>query len=298
MRFGLILTERGKRVVFPYRGKLVDALDFAVKQGITVPPRKPEDFVKTEGNVPFLRRLWDILDEPDQDLMYSPEDVKFLPPITFPEKIICLGRNYIDHCQEQGKEPPKNPVIFAKYRNALVGHRGKIILPSSSNMVDYEAELVVIIGKGGKGIDRASAFQHILGYTAGNDVSARDCQFGDGQWVRGKTFDTFLPLGPFIVTKDEVPDPHSLRIKLSLNGRTMQDSSTSKMVFPVDYIVSYISRDITLSPGDIICTGTPAGVGYFRKPQVFLQPGDQIKIEIEKVTTLENEVSLPEFSSV
>ena len=298
MKFGLIITERGKRPVFPWKDKLVDVLDFAERQGISVPAADAEKFIKTEGTVPFLRRLWDILEEPDEDLLYEKEKVKFLPPVPSPEKIICLGRNYIDHCQEQGKEPPENPVIFAKYRNALIGHRGKIILPRSSRMVDYEAELVVVIGKGGKGIEPAEAYKHILGYAVGNDVSARDCQFGDGQWVRGKTFDTFLPLGPFITTADQVEDPHSLHIKLDLNGKPMQDSSTSKMVFPVDYIISFISKDITLSPGDIICTGTPAGVGFFRKPQVFLKEGDQIRIEIERVGVLENFVVLPEVPSV
>ncbi len=293
MRFGLIRTSKGDRLVFPWKDKLVDVLDFAASQNLALPAASPMEILKTEGTVPFLRRLWDLLEGFEEGTVYDYEEVRFLPPVPWPEKIICLGRNFIDHCEEQGKSPPERPIIFAKFRNALVGHREKILLPESSSAVDYEAEMVVVIGRGGKRIPQAQAAKHILGFTIGNDVSARDCQFGDGQWVRGKSFDTFLPLGPFVVSPDEVEEPHSLRIRLELNGKTMQDSSTSKMIFPVDFLISYISKDITLSPGDIICTGTPAGVGYFRDPQVFLKDGDRIRIEIEKIGVLENSVASP-----
>ncbi len=293
MRFGVVRTPRGDRLVFPWGSKLVDVLDFATAQGISLPATSPMEVLKTEGTVPFLRRVWDLLEDFEEGTTYEEGGVKFLPPVPWPEKIICLGRNYIDHCREHGKPPPKKPIIFAKFRNTLLGHGGKILLPRSSNMVDYEAEMVVIVGKGGKGIPREEAMKHVLGFTVGNDVSARDCQFGDGQWVRGKSFDTFLPLGPFVASPDEVGNPHSLGISLTLNGQKMQDSSTSMMVFPVDFLISYISTDITLSPGDLICTGTPAGVGYFRNPQVFLKDGDRLKIEIEKIGTLENSVGLP-----
>lgn len=288
MKLGIVKVNGKKTLVFPWKGKLVDVLEFARFQKFKLPATDPEELIKFEKTVPNLLRLWNILEATENPPGYNEEEVQWLPPILYPEKIICLGLNYYDHCEENKVPPPKNPILFAKYRNALTGHKSYILLPESSKQVDYEAELVVVIGRGGKRIPEERVMDYVLGYTIGNDVSARDCQFPDKQWVRGKTFDTFLPLGPYIVTSDEVGDVHNLRIKLELNGQTMQDSSTSKMIFSIPQIISFISRDITLAAGDIICTGTPLGVGYFREPQVFLNERDKIKIEIEKIGILKN----------
>jgi len=288
LKIGIVKVNGKKALVFYWEDQLIDVLEFARSQKFNLPSTDPEELIKLEKTVPNLNRLWNLLESIEDGVKYKEEDVVWLPPVMYPEKIICLGLNYYDHCEENKVPPPKNPILFAKYRNALTGHKTPILLPQSSKQVDYEAELVVVIGKGGKRIPEERAMEHVLGYTIGNDVSARDCQFPDKQWVRGKTFDTFLPLGPFIVTPDEVGDVHNLRIRLELNGQTMQDSSTSRMIFSIPEIIAFISRDITLAAGDIICTGTPFGVGYFREPQIFLKEGDEVKIEIEKIGILEN----------
>ncbi|HKI32371.1 MAG TPA: fumarylacetoacetate hydrolase family protein [Gemmataceae bacterium] len=218
--------------------------------------------------------------------------VRFLPPVTDPRKIICIGLNYRDHAAESGAPIPRDPVLFSKYATALIGHDAAIVLPSVSNEVDYEAELVVVIGKGGRHLSAEQAKGHVAGYTVGHDVSARDWQLKkDGkQWMVGKTFDTFAPCGPVLVTADEVHDPHNLGIRLRLNGQTMQDSSTKQMIFPVWDIVSYLSKVFTLEPGDLVYTGTPPGVGMARKPPLFLKPGDVCEVEIDGLGVLRNPV--------
>lgn len=218
--------------------------------------------------------------------------VKLLPPVPDPPKIICIGLNYRDHAAESGSPLPAEPVLFSKYTTALVGDGADIVLPPVSKEVDYEAELVLVVGKKGRQIPAASAMEHLAGYTIGHDVSARDWQLKkDGkQWLAGKTFDTFAPTGPALVTADEVPDPLSLGIRLRLNGRTMQDSSTSQMVFGVGALLAYLSQVFTLQPGDLIFTGTPPGVGFARKPPVFLKPGDVAEVEIEGLGILRNPV--------
>jgi len=215
---------------------------------------------------------------------------KLAPPVPDPQKIICVGMNYRDHCEEQNKPLPEKPVIFAKFPTALIGHGDSIIKPSLSEQLDYEAELAVVIGKKGKDIPEREALSHVAGYTIMNDVTARDIQFSDGQWVRGKSFDTFAPCGPFLATRDEVPDPQNLGIRLTVNGQLRQSSTTANMVFSVGFLVSYVSKCCTLLPGDIISTGTPGGVGVFRKPPAFLKAGDVVRIEIEKLGILENSV--------
>ncbi len=217
---------------------------------------------------------------------------RFLPPVHDPRKIVCVGLNYRDHAAESGAPIPKDPVLFSKYATALVGHDAAIVLPSVSSEVDYEAELVVVIGKGGRHLSAEQAKGHVAGYSVGHDVSARDWQLKkDGkQWMVGKTFDTFAPCGPTLVTADEVPDPHALGIRLRLNGRTMQDSNTKQMIFSVWEVVSYLSRVFTLEPGDLIYTGTPPGVGFARKPPVFLKPGDVCEVEIDGLGVLRNPV--------
>jgi len=225
--------------------------------------------------------------------LHALEKIRLAPPVRNPRKVICVGANYRDHCLESGMEIPKSPVIFAKFPTAIIGPDDPIVLPKVSQKVDYEAELAFIIGKEGKDIPRDKAYQHVAGYTIFNDVSARDLQFSDGQWVRGKTPDTFAPTGPFLVTKEEVPNPQRLDISLKLNGAVMQRSNTNQIIFTVPYLVSFLSQVITLQVGDIISTGTPPGVGAFREPPVYLKHKDVVEITIEKLGTLRNPVSKP-----
>jgi len=223
---------------------------------------------------------------------YPSAQVKLLTPVPDPKKIVCLGLNYADHAKEGGVPVPKEPVLFSKYATALIGHEEFIVLPAVSNEVDFEAELVIVIGKAGRRLPADGALEHVAGYTIGHDVSARDWQFKkDGkQWMAGKTFDTFAPVGPLLVTGDEIKDPHGLDIRLRLNGTLMQESNTSQMIFKVAEVVAYLSTVFTLEPGDLIFTGTPAGVGFTRKPPVFLKHGDVVEIEIEKLGVLRNTV--------
>jgi 2-keto-4-pentenoate hydratase/2-oxohepta-3-ene-1,7-dioic acid hydratase in catechol pathway len=223
----------------------------------------------------------------------DPATVKLLPPVPRPEKILCIGLNYADHARETGKEPPPEPVVFNKFVTALRASGDAIVLPRLSNQVDFEAELVAVIGKGGRHIAKEKALAHVAGYTCGNDVSARDWQNHKPgrQWLLGKSFDSFAPFGPELVTADEVGDPGDLRIRLRIDGQTMQDSRTSQLIFGVAELVSYISGVCTLSPGDLIFTGTPPGVGFARKPPVFLQPGNVVEVELERIGVLRNSVT-------
>ena len=217
---------------------------------------------------------------------------KLHAPVPDPQKIVCVGLNYRDHAAESGMAIPKEPVLFSKFPTALIGHGGPIVVPSVSTKVDYEAELVIVIGKAGRRIPEARALDHVAGYSVGHDVSARDWQLEkDGrQWMVGKTFDTFAPVGPTLVTRDEVPDPHKLGIRLRLNGKTMQDSSTEQMIFSVAQLVSYLSIIFTLEPGDLVFTGTPPGIGHALKPPVYLKPGDVTEVEIDSLGMLKNSV--------
>jgi 2-keto-4-pentenoate hydratase/2-oxohepta-3-ene-1,7-dioic acid hydratase in catechol pathway len=225
---------------------------------------------------------------------YPAGQVKLLPPIPDPAKIVCLGLNYGDHAKESGATIPKDPVLFSKYATALIGQGDAIVLPPVSQEVDYEAELVIVVGKRGRPTNEAEAMTYVAGYTIGHDVSARDWQLKkDGkQWMVGKTFDTFAPTGPHLVTTDEIPDPHNLAIRLRLNGRTMQDSNTNQMIFSVGAVLAYLAQVFTLEPGDLIFTGTPSGVGFTRKPPVYLKPGDVVEVEIEKLGVLRNPVAI------
>jgi 2-keto-4-pentenoate hydratase/2-oxohepta-3-ene-1,7-dioic acid hydratase in catechol pathway len=226
----------------------------------------------------------------DHRLAFAVEAIEFLPAV-YPSKILAIGRNYVDHAIEGGSEPPAAPLIFTKLLNSLSAHNSPIALPAISTQVDYEAELAVIIGRRAKRVSEAEALDYVFGYSLINDVSARDLQFGDGQWVRGKGLDTFAPLGPFITTRDEIRDVQALDIEGRLNGDVMQSSNTSKMIFKVAYLVSYISQAITLEPGDVIATGTPEGVGVFRNPPVLLKAGDVFEVTVEGLGTLRNPVA-------
>jgi 2-keto-4-pentenoate hydratase/2-oxohepta-3-ene-1,7-dioic acid hydratase in catechol pathway len=210
--------------------------------------------------------------------------------ITRPGKIVCVGLNYHDHAEEGGQDLPKAPLLFAKWPNTLIGHGEPIVLPTEAKEVDYEAELGVVIGTTAKHVSERDALDHVQGYICVNDVSARDLQFGDGQWTRGKSPDSFCPVGPRLVAREEIDDPQALAIRCVLNGQTMQDSSTSQMIFSVAEIIAYVTRVITLEPGDLIATGTPAGVGVFRDPKVLLKDGDEVSVEIEGLGTLTNPV--------
>jgi 2-keto-4-pentenoate hydratase/2-oxohepta-3-ene-1,7-dioic acid hydratase in catechol pathway len=244
-----------------------------------------------ERNNELGARVKQLIEESDNDIGTFPlSDVRILPPLSQPEKIICVGLNYIDHCKETGMEPPSSPVIFSKYANAIIGHNEAVEIPVNSNEVDFEAELVIVIGKEAKCVSVEEANDYVFGYTIMNDISARDLQFSDGQWSRGKTADTFAPIGPVVVTHDEVGDPHNLKISLELNGEMMQDSNTNNLIFTVPQIISFLSQSMTLKPGDLIATGTPPGVGMGRNPKVWLKNGDQMNVTIEKIGTLSNHV--------
>ncbi|RPI26926.1 MAG: FAA hydrolase family protein [Acidobacteria bacterium] len=224
------------------------------------------------------------------DSVYDISRTRLAAPIPNPGKIIAIGLNYRDHAAEQKAPLPQAPLIFAKFPTAVIGPEDEIRLPGISRKVDVEAELCVVVGRKGKGFSEPEAADAIAGYTVGNDVSARDLQFSDKQWVRGKSCDTFAPSGPFLVTADEIGDPHNLDIRLELNGHPRQSSNTRQMVFNSYALVAYISQTITLETGDLIYTGTPAGVGVFRDPPVFLKPGDVVEVSIEKIGTLRNRV--------
>jgi 2-keto-4-pentenoate hydratase/2-oxohepta-3-ene-1,7-dioic acid hydratase in catechol pathway len=216
---------------------------------------------------------------------------KLLAPIE-PRAILCIGLNYRKHAEETGAKIPEFPVLFMKNPAAAQNPGDPIVLPRDEAEVDYECELAVVIGRTAKGVSREAALSHVLGYTCANDVSGRSWQIkkGGSQWCRGKSFDTFCPLGPEIVTPDEIPNPNALKIRTILNGETMQDWTTADMIFDVPTLISFLSQSTTLLPGTVLCTGTPQGVGVARKPPVFLKDGDRVVIEIEKIGRLENPV--------
>ncbi len=216
-------------------------------------------------------------------------DVELNAPIVNPGKIMAIGHNYMDHIREQNAPVPAYPIVFAKYPTSIIGPGATITWDESlTQQVDIEAELCVVIGKPARKVDKARALEHVFGYTVLNDVSARDLQFGDKQWVRGKSLDTFCPLGPVIVTADEIQDPQALHLSSKINDFVMQDSSTKEMIFSVRYLIAFLSKAFTLEPGDLIATGTPNGVGNFRNPKIFLKDGDVVTIEVEKIGKLVN----------
>lgn len=220
-------------------------------------------------------------------------EIEFLPAV-YPTKMLAIGRNYADHALEGGGEPPKAPLIFAKLSNALSAHNAPIVLPTVSETIDWEAELAVVIGRRAKAVSEAEALNYVFGYTLMNDVTARDLQRKDGQWTRGKGLDTFAPLGPFITTRDEIDDVQNLKIEGLYNGAVTQSSNTGKMIFSIAYLISYISQGITLEPGDIIASGTPEGVGFFRDPPVLLKAGDVCEVRVEKLGSLRNSIVAPQ----
>ena len=228
--------------------------------------------------------------EPGED-MVPLQDARLHAPIQRPAKLIGIGLNYSDHAEETGADIPEKPIVFGKYSNSVVGPNEAIRIPEITEQVDYEAELAVIIGRAARNVSEEEALDYVFGYTNANDVSSRDLQFSEGgQWTRSKSIDTFCPIGPCIVTKDEVPDPQNLSIRATLNGEVVQDGHTSKMIFSVAQIVSFLSSGMTLEPGDVIITGTPPGVGMARDPQLWMKPGDEVIIEVEGLGALTNPV--------
>ena len=221
---------------------------------------------------------------------YDLSAVRLLAPIPRPPKFICVGLNYRDHAREAGMEVPTVPTIFNKFTNVVIGPGASIVLPKVSSRPDYEAEFAFVIGTGGRNISASNALSHVFGYTIVNDVSARDYQMVTSQWLMGKTFDTFAPMGPWIVTRDEIADPHALDITLEIGGEILQQSNTRELVFGVPALIEYISSVVTLEPGDIVATGTPAGVGFARKPPRYLRAGDEVVIRIEGIGELRNPV--------
>jgi len=218
------------------------------------------------------------------------DQVRLLAPIPKPRKLICVGLNYRDHAEETGQEIPKVPTIFNKFATAVIAPGDPIVLPKVSTSPDYEAEFAFVIGKGGRHVDPENWADHIFGYTIVNDVSARDYQRATSQWLMGKTFDTFAPIGPWIVTKDEIGDPHSLDIRMVINGEVLQDSNTKHLIFKIPELIGYLSSVFTLEPGDIVSTGTPSGVGAARKPPRWLRPGDDVRVLIPAIGELRNPV--------
>lgn len=236
-----------------------------------------------------LDRITSLPTPGDSDWRTAPQHL--LPPVPTPEKIICIGLNYRDHAIETGAEIPSEPVVFSKFNSALIGHGETILLPAASSQVDYEAELVVVIGRRARHVSQEDAMSHVFGYTCGHDVSARDWQKGrpGGQWLLGKTFDTFAPIGPCVVTAQEIKDPSNLRVKMHLNKAVVQDSTTAQLIFDIPTLIAHLSKIVTLKPGDLIFTGTPPGVGAARNPPTFLQPGDRCTVEIEGIGQLTND---------
>lgn len=270
------------------------------------PDGQPEYALFQQGKVCPLRKIMDKppiefeLFDIDTNLIPRPNDVAaehwsdapktLLPPVPMPEKILCIGLNYRDHAIETNSPIPTEPIVFSKFNSALIGHGDTIQLPAVSTKVDYEAELVVVIGSEAKSISASQALSHVYGYSCGHDVSARDWQKGrpGGQWLLGKTFDTFAPLGPCVVTTDELPDATDIRVRMELNGETVQDSTTAQLIFDIPTVIAHLSQIVTLKPGDLIYTGTPPGVGDAKDPPVYLKSADRCSVTIDGIGTLTN----------
>ncbi|MCB1023914.1 MAG: fumarylacetoacetate hydrolase family protein [Acidobacteria bacterium] len=269
------------------KNEIVDLTSLTSKEDLTA--NEINDCFDLERD--FLRKAKSAL-ENDRLPKLERENVKLCSPVPVPKKIICIGLNYRNHAIESGMEIPKSPIIFSKFSTCVVGSNEAILLPGGSTQVDYEAELAFVIGRKASRVRSEDAMDYVLGYTNLNDVSARDFQFADGQWQRGKSCDTFAPMGEYIATADEIKDPHDLRIQFRLNGETLQDSTTAELIFKIPELIEFLSRSITLEPGDVIATGTPPGVGFARKPPIYLKDGDIAEVEIEGLGILRNPVRI------
>jgi len=271
------------------KGRITDAKLAAAVNVLRKLGRPPQDMMELLGLGERYRKALAVVTasaagtakKGAKGLLVPLSSAKLRAPIARPNKITCIGLNYADHAREGGQEPPPAPIFFLKSHNTICGPGDPIKLPPNSTQVDYEAEFAVVLGKRGSRIPESEAHKYIAGYTILHDVSARDMQFSDKQWYRGKSCDTFAPTGPWIVTPDEIPDPHTLRISLTLNGETLQDSNTSNLIFKVPFLISFLSQSVTWEVGDLISTGTPPGVGMGMKPPQYLKAGDVVELEIE-----------------
>lgn len=307
MRFVTFTAEGETRVGLAVEGLIIDlsaaarALPFEHGVLATLPRDLRELLEAGEPALRTARRVQDWLvtalgsgDRPrgaaGEQIVFERREVKLRAPIVRPGKIICLGQNYADHAREGGSPIPTTPVLFAKFANTVIGTDEPIVHPRATQRLDYEAEMAVVIGRRAKGVSQEAAMDYVAGYMNFHDVSARDLQNETSQYFKGKSADTFGPCGPYLVTKDEVPDPHALAIRCYLNGELMQSSNTSELIFRVPFLVHHISRTITLEPGDIISTGTPSGVGDHRNPPRYLRPGDVVRVEVAGLGVLENSV--------
>lgn len=278
--------------------RIVDLAGAASASGSVVPTDMRLFLTAGESALDAARRAVDFaLADPNRIVGSAPitlplKSTSVLCPIGNPQKIICIGQNYRDHCEEQNQPLPERAIVFAKFASALTHPGAPIVLPKASEKVDYEAELAFVIGKRAKHVSEENAKDYVAGYMCFNDVSARDIQLhpAEKQWIRGKSPDTFAPCGPCLVTADDIADPHNLDIQLTLNGKVMQKSNTSNLIFGVYFLVCHLSKTMTLEPGDIIATGTPGGVGAFRNPPIWLRPGNQVSVTIEGLGSLTNPV--------
>jgi len=268
----------------------------AIKSGALKFPHsvsRIEDMLHVDSGIDMIESQLRLIDESTPGLrqfLFDESAVVLHAPILRPLKLIGIGLNYLDHIEETKLEIPREPLLFAMYSNAITGPNRPIVIPAMSRKIDYEAELAVVMGSRARHVRPEDALNHVAGYTIVNDVSARDLQRSDGQWLRAKSFDTFAPMGPWLVTRSALADADGLAIELRLNGQTLQKSNTRNLIFKVPALVSHISRVMTLEPGDVISTGTPGGVGFTRKPPIYLQPGDNVEIEIEGIGILRNPV--------
>lgn len=280
--FQLKLKDEGKTRVKQRAEALVPADNMALLEG------GEESLALAREAVDFVLANREKL--PVEKVIFSRSQVKLEAPVLRPGKILCVGHNYREHIQEMGREIPKFPVLFAKFSNTIIGPEDDIPLHEVTNQLDYEAEFAFVIGKKARYVSEENALDYVAGYTIANDVSARDLQFRTIQWLQGKTLDGSCPLGPWLVTKEDIPDPHQLEISLKVNCEQRQRSNTRNLVFNVNRLVSYLSEILTLEPGDVILTGTPGGVGVAREPKTFLQDGDVVTIEVDQIGILENRV--------
>jgi len=288
MKLLVFCSEKGLKLGVKTEAGVIDVAETAVSDHNNTFPTTPDAFF-AEGlrNLPLLRKFL----EGVKTAVYLDKDTLTLAPtIPNPGKIICVGLNYRDHVSESAMELPDTPILFSKFNNALAAHNEPIPLPKNGIQFDYEGEMIAVIGQRAKNVARDEALEVVLGYCNGNDLSIRDWQFRSSQWLLGKTADKFIPVGPYLVTADEVGDPQNLDIKLWLNDELRQSSNTSYMIFSVAEIVSYISQHVTLEPGDIISTGTPEGVILGMEEKVWLKPGDVLRVEVEKLGVLQNEL--------
>ncbi len=269
---------------------ILDVKEAAVTLEETVPEQLQDLIHSNEGQERLSRLLTRVVEQGEKQLFTAEEQLEFAPAITNPEKILCIGLNYIDHAKETNMDIPTSPILFSKFNNSLAAHDETVEIPQGTEKMDYEAELVIVMGKTAKNVSEEEALSYIFGYTVGNDISARDLQMKTHQWLLGKTPDGFAPIGPYLVTADEIPNPNELKVECRINGEIRQQGNTNNMIFNCASLISYISHYMTLKPGDIIFTGTPAGVilGYPKEKQVWLKSGDEMVISIESIGELKN----------